>query len=571
MGVLSVLRTVLTVGAVAVHCATIPPQYSDHAEKIKRATKLLSERQADPITEYDFRFETLTPSETLQWVDCYGSFKCSRLKVPLNYQNPSQGNAAVAAMMLPADPNVPFKGTIYLFPGGAGNPSEPFFISVASIFQYYILEPGWNLVTWDARGAGQTTPTLTCFATQEERYAFQMRGRALPALTKATWPQYQAYYRDYNTKCQALSGDVIPHIGFIQTTRDLVSLATAMGQSKINLWGFSYGANIGALLVALYPQKVGKLVLDSVGKIHERFAPGTSVEFELRDHSKMVEYFLRACHSTGKASGEDGCAFYSSDIAAMRARLENIQKKLVTNPITMPSPPGNYSSENFKQNMFSVLPGLAGAASYLWPALGALLVDVETALAGGAIGGVLTSFYQGGFAPYDPSPPVDGRQQGSVDSQLGIPCTDSGPLGSITQKEFEALLSKYNRKDPNFGTLFLQNYLVCTEWKGDNVEKLDFALLDQKTENTITFISHNIDPLGPVEGAKSMSRKFRNSRVIIIDAVGHTQLLGPNSTPAYMQVHDIFNVPGYKAPRDLVLHSDPGTAGFGYTATTFGL
>ncbi|KAF3192411.1 hypothetical protein TWF788_000027 [Orbilia oligospora] len=568
MGVLSALRVALTVSAVVVQCATIPLEHSQHAEKIKLATKLLFSRQADPITEYDFRFETLTPSETLQWVDCYGSFKCSRLKVPLDYQDPSKGSAAVAAMMLPADPTVPFRGTIYSFPGGAGNPSEPFFIGVAQIFRDYILEPGWNFVTWDARGAGQTTPTLTCFETQEERYAFQQRQRALPALTKATWPEYQAYYRDYNAKCQALSGDVIPYIGFIQTTRDLVSLATAMGQDRINLWGFSYGANIGALLVALYPQKVGKLVLDSVGKIHERFAPGTSVEFELRDHCKMVEYFLRACHSTGST---DGCAFYSPNIATMRTRLENIQKKLVTNPITMPSPPGKYSSENFKQNMFASLPGLAGGAAYLWPALGYLLVDVETALAGGAIGGTLASFYQGGFAAIEPSPPVDGRQQGSTDSQLGIPCTDSGPLGSITQKEFEALLSKFNRKDPNFGTLFLQNYLVCTEWTGDNVEKLDFALLDQKTDNTITFISHNIDPLGPIEGAKSMSRRFRNSRVVTIDAVGHTQLLGPNSTPAYMIVHDVFNVPGYKAPRDLVLQTDAGTRGFGYDASTFDL
>ncbi|KAK6347841.1 hypothetical protein TWF718_005662 [Orbilia javanica] len=568
MGVLSALRVALTVSAVVGQCAAIPLGQSQHEEKIKLATKLLFERQADPITEYDFRFETLTPSETLQWVDCYGSFKCSRLKVPLDYQDASKGNAAVAAIMLPANPNVPFKGTIYSFPGGAGNPSAPFFIAVAQIFRDYILEPGWNFVTWDARGAGQTTPTLTCFATQEERYAFQQRQRALPALTKATWPEYQSFYRDYNAKCQALSGDVIPHIGFIQTTRDLVSLATAMGQDKINLWGFSYGANIGALLVALYPERVGKLVLDSVGKIHERFAPGTSVEFELRDHTKMVEYFLRACHSTGSTNG---CAFYCPSIATMRTRLENIQKKLVTNPITMPSPPGVYSSENFKQNMFASLPGLAGGAAYLWPALAYLIVDVETALAGGSIGGTLASYYQGGFAELQPSPPVDGRQQGSLDAQAGIPCTDSGPLGSITQKEFEALLSKFNRKDPNFGTLFLQNYLVCTEWTGDNVEKLDFDLLDQKTENTITFISHNIDPLGPIEGAKSMSRKFRNSRVVTIDAVGHTQLLGPNSTPAYMIVHDVFNVAGYKAPRDLILQTDLGTRGFGYEASTLDL
>ncbi|EPS44355.1 hypothetical protein H072_1657 [Dactylellina haptotyla CBS 200.50] len=566
MGVSSVLRLVAA-GAVVVQCATIPWANFDGAEKIKLATRQILERQSGP-SEYDFLFETLEPSTSMQWVDCYGTFKCSRLKVPLDYKDPSKGDAAVAVMMLPASPDVPFLGTIYSFPGGAGNPSEPFFISAAQIFRDYILSPGWNFVTWDARGAGQTTPTLTCFGTQDERYAFEQRGRALPALTKSTWPQYKSYYHDYNAKCQALSGDVIPHLGFIQTTRDLVSIANAMGVSKINLWGFSYGANIGALLTALYPERVGKLVLDSVGKIPERFSPGTSVEFELRDHSKMLEYFFRACHSTGSV---DGCAFYSPTVAEMHTRITNIEKKLLTNPIVIANPPGNYSLENFRGDVFACLPGLAGSAQSLWPVLGYLLADVEATIAGAEPSFALNGFYSAAFGAKSVSPPVNGRQQGSADAQLGIPCTDSGPLGQISQKEFESLLSSFTRKDPHFGTTFLQNYLVCSEWTGVNVEKLDFSLLDQKPENTITFITHNIDPLGPLEGAKSMSRKFRNSRVIIIDAVGHTQLLGPNSTPGYMQVYALFNTPGYKAPRDLVVQVDDAARPFGYTGSTFDL
>ncbi|KAF3939654.1 hypothetical protein ABW19_dt0204446 [Dactylella cylindrospora] len=565
MGILSILKVAIALNAIAAQCATIPLAQSEHAEKIKRATKMVYERQA-PQSEYDFRFETLEPSTTLQWADCYGYFKCSRLKVPLDYSDPSKGDAAVAVMMLPADPNVPFLGTIYSFPGGAANPSEPFFLSAGWVFQNIILGSGWNFVTWDARGAGQTTPTLTCFETPEERIAFEHRGRSLPAITKSTWSVWQSYYRDYNAKCQALSGDVIPHIGFIQTTRDLVSIADAMGVEKINLWGFSYGANIGALIVALYPDRVGKLVLDSVGKIPERWSPGTSVEFELRDHKKMIEYFFRACQSTGSTSG---CAFYSPTVAEMYTRYNAIQNSLLANPIVMESPPGNYTAENFKGDVFGCLVG--SPASSIWPILGYLLVDIEATIAGAAPGEALTGFYQGGFAPKPVSPPVDGRQQGTTDGQQGIPCTDSGPLGQLSQKEFESVLSKFNRIDPYFGTTFLQQYLACSEWTGVNVEKLDFDLLDKKTDNTITFITHNIDPLGPLEGAKSMSRKFRNSRVIIIDAVGHTQLGGPNSTPGYMQVYSLFNVPGYKAPRDLVIGTDPGTIPFGYTGSTFDL
>lgn len=38
-----------------------------------------------------------------------------------------------------------------------------------------------------------------------------------------------------------------------------------------------------------------------------------------------------------------------------------------------------------------------------------------------------------------------------------------------------------------------------------------------------------------------------------------------------MIVHDVFNVAGYKAPRDLVLQPDAGIRGFGYDASTFDL
>ncbi|KAK6341638.1 hypothetical protein TWF696_008707 [Orbilia brochopaga] len=473
-------------------------------------------------------------------------------------------------MMLPANPNVPFLGTIYSHPGGAGNPSEPYFLSAAQTFRDVILGPGWNFVTWDARGAGQTTPTLTCFETAEERYAFEQRGRVLPPISKSTWPQWQTYYRDYNAKCQALSGDVIPYIGFIQSTRDLVSIATAMGESKINFWGFSNGANIGAWLVALYPERLGNLVLDSVSKIPERFSPGTSVEFELQDHGKMLDYFFRACQTTGSTTN---CAFHGPDTTSMYNRYVAIEKALLEQPITMTSPqPGTYNLENFKSDVFLMISGNAGPPAYLWPFLGAFLADVENVLINnGAPGEALQTVYQGSFAPRPVSPPVNGRQQGGTDAQQGIPCTDSGPLGQLSQKDFETRLSSFNRKDPRFGTLFLQQYLACSEWTGVNVERPDFALLEKKTPNVITFISHKIDPLCPIEGDKSMSRRFRNSRVITIDAVGHTQLLGPNSTPAYMQVHECFNTPGYKAPRDLVVQVDDGARPFGYTGSTLGL
>ncbi|KAF3910430.1 hypothetical protein ABW20_dc0105870 [Dactylellina cionopaga] len=567
MGPLSALRLVATLNAIAsiavvAQGAAIPWTYSKHFLSIK-----LGARQTNTPAEDGFLFESLEPSTSLQWVDCYERFKCSRLKVPLDYQDASKGDAAVAVMMLPADPDVEFQGTVFSFASAVGTASEGYFFSTGQMYRDNVLGTGWNFVTWDARGAGQTTPTFTCFESQDERYEFEQRERVLPDLTASTWPEWQAHYQDYNTRCQALSGDVIPYLGSIQTTRDLVSIATAMEISTINIWGFSYGANIGALLVALYPEKVGTLVLDSVSKIHEKFAPGTGAEFELTDHYKVVDYFLRACQSTGSI---EGCAFYSPTVDEMRNRFMAIEDGLLKNPIEMALPePGNYTLEHFKSDVLVVLTGIAGPASPLWTALGVFLADVEAAVAGDSPSDILAAFYAGGFASKPVSPPVDGKQQGATDSLQGISCTDSGPLGTISQDDFEALFAKFNRKDPYFGTTFLQNYLICSEWTAVNVEKLDFNLLNQKTDNTITFINHKLDPLSPLEGAKSMSRKFTNSRVITIDSASYTQILGPNSREAYAQVSLLFNTPGYKAPRNLLVQVDDSARPFGYDGSAF--
>ena len=50
--------------------------------------------------------------------------------------------------------------------------------------------------------------------------------------------------------------------------RDLARLISLLGERQLNFWGFSYGTVVGNIFAAMFPEKVGRFVLDgNVGAI----------------------------------------------------------------------------------------------------------------------------------------------------------------------------------------------------------------------------------------------------------------------------------------------------------------
>lgn len=64
--------------------------------------------------------------------------------------------------------------------------------------------------------------------------------------------------------CQKASGAVLAHMDSVSVARDLDVLRTALGDAKLNYTGVSYGTFIGQQYMKLFPEKVGRMVLDGV-------------------------------------------------------------------------------------------------------------------------------------------------------------------------------------------------------------------------------------------------------------------------------------------------------------------
>jgi pimeloyl-ACP methyl ester carboxylesterase len=147
----------------------------------------------DPIKEYDWA--SIAPSRDLEYHDCYNGFKCARLTVPLDWRNASDGRTvAIAMVKLPAvvpDDDSTFGGSIFLNPGGPGGSGVSYAVNRAANVQKILVDiPGvrhYEIVSFDPRGIGRTTPVTDCFlSNQFARTAWTLENHAKGPLSSGS-------------------------------------------------------------------------------------------------------------------------------------------------------------------------------------------------------------------------------------------------------------------------------------------------------------------------------------------------------------------------------------------------
>ncbi|CAE6442757.1 unnamed protein product, partial [Rhizoctonia solani] len=70
---------------------------------------------------------------------------------------------------------------------------------------------------------------------------------------------------EFAKRCNAYNKGTLKYVGTASTVRDMVALHDYLeGTKEINYWGFSYGTIIGNYFVNMFPDRVGRVVLDGV-------------------------------------------------------------------------------------------------------------------------------------------------------------------------------------------------------------------------------------------------------------------------------------------------------------------
>lgn len=187
------------------------------------------------------------------------SLECSRLEVPLDYAQPNGRTAQIAVLRQRATGDR--IGSLLVNPGGPGASGMSLGASMARRLGNSSVARRFDIVGFDPRGVGASTPTIDCLNDAEwevERADLDVDP------SPAGVVQTEAENQQYAQRCTERSGgaDVLANVGTRDVVRDVDILRQALGDEKLTYLGYSYGTRIGSAYAEAYPQNVRALVLD---------------------------------------------------------------------------------------------------------------------------------------------------------------------------------------------------------------------------------------------------------------------------------------------------------------------
>ncbi|NEB73696.1 alpha/beta hydrolase [Streptomyces sp. SID14478] len=203
-----------------------------------------------------------TPRTTaVTWKKCatadYPTLQCASLKVPLDHHRPHGRQITLALSRVPHTAKKS-QGPLLVNPGGPGGSGLTLAGFVATSLPKDVAAQ-YDVIGFDPRGVGKSKPALDC----KPGYFNPVRPPSVPT-TKAIEQANLKRAASFARACGDKYGDILPFIDTVSTVKDMDAIRAALGAKKLNYFGYSYGTYLGAVYAKYFPERVRRLVLDSI-------------------------------------------------------------------------------------------------------------------------------------------------------------------------------------------------------------------------------------------------------------------------------------------------------------------
>lgn len=445
--------------------------------------------------------DTMKPSQPLVWAGCPKppttppgapkppkGLQCAKLTVPLNYAKPRGKTIELALIRVRATDQAHRLGSlVFNFGGPGGSGVDTFAGGGAALFEK--LGTRYDLVSFDPRGVGESSP-VRCADDKELEAYLAVDASPDDAEEKAA---LIAAGGAYTQECEKRSGAILPHVGTVNAARDLDVLRAALGDRKLNYFGFSYGTWLGAGYAHLFPKNVGRTVLDG--------ALDPEVD-TMGVYLEQTKGFQRALGNFARwAAQQPGAKAKKLTEKAVIAKIAKLLKGLDAKPIR------TEDGRELTQNL-----GEAGvmAALYSKDAWPILLEEIDKAAAGDgttllALADIL--FQRG----------PDGHYTNFFDASHAIWCA-SFPQ-RYTERDIEKALPAFTKASPIFGPMRAWSLIECTGWpvKGDETAHE----VDAPGAPPIVVVGTTGDPATPYAWAPALAKRLGSGVLLTLKGEGH--------------------------------------------------
>ncbi|KAH9939165.1 alpha/beta-hydrolase [Amylocystis lapponica] len=482
----------------------------------------------------------LVPSTHIIWTPCMSGYECARLTVPLDYLSPAGvgPNATIALLRLPAADSENYKGALLVNPGGPGDSGTAFVAALGKSLSF-IVGGGYDILGFDPRGVGATTPSAHCFDSESQSRVLQLQtGSRLINLSDASVPIARARESVVGQRCEKMLGGNGREenggsledwgggrfMGTASVAADMLRISEKMGQEKVHYLGFSYGTVIGQHFAAMYPDKVGRMVMDGI--FDADLYRSHDWNSNIVDAEAVVDSFYTFCHK----AGPELCPLHEPTVDAIKARVATITQRLTDAPIPLP-----FASHGPTVLQAEELHILKFISTYfpieMFPALANILASIEQNDLP-----TLTGAFNRAFQ-------CDCSQRPSLfapnEAPSLITCGDAEPL-SYTPDVFRAAFEELAALSPSAAPVLGSAYLTCAEarvrakWRHEG----PFA---GNTSTPLLVLSAAYDPVCPLAHARAVHARFPGAALLVQASYGHCALLSAPSLCTARRVRAYFD------------------------------
>ncbi|AOW92900.1 hydrolase [Rhodococcus sp. WMMA185] len=234
-------------------------------------------------------------TQQVDWGSCDGystdgsplgdDLECATVTVPNDYANPEGATAQIAVSRSKATGDK--VGSLLVNPGGPGASG----LGLASVAEGTDLAERFDVVGFDPRGIGASTPQVACLTAAE---ADAKRKENNVDMSPAGIARTEAENRDYANKCAERTGaDVLEHVGTYDVVRDMDVIRAVLGDEKLNYLGYSYGTRLGSTYAETFPGNVRTMVLD--GALDPEQDPTQEVILQAAGFQAAFDAFAAQC------------------------------------------------------------------------------------------------------------------------------------------------------------------------------------------------------------------------------------------------------------------------------------
>ncbi|KAJ7109566.1 hypothetical protein C8R43DRAFT_1043130 [Mycena crocata] len=502
-----------------------------------------------------FRWNELKASENLDWVECYSTFQCTRLVVPLDYSDPSAiGTAALAIIRLPANVSkAEYRGPLLFNPGGPGGSGVDTLVTTGQSFQV-IFGSEYDIVSFDPRGVSYSTPVASFFATDAERALWN--AAATPASLNASSNALPENWARASLLGQlAAQRDPFGILKYMTTdnvARDMLRITEKFGFEKLKYYGISYGSIIGATFAALFPDKVERILIDGVLDANAWF--NADLTIEATDTDKVLQTFFDSC----VAAGPDLCAFHAPTPTAIADRLAALTASIRARPVSVVLPTG-YGIVDY-----SLLRSALFTSFYVPYILFGPVAQGLAALEAGD-GSILFSIMQRGpaFECFEGGNDTVPFHLNNGEAVVAIQCGDAVEVTDSVE-ELRAWYNTAAQTSQFVEFLVGSNRVSCSGWKVYRADRFKGPVAATNTSFPLLLLTTSADPVAPKAAALKTLAGFPGSALFTQDSPGHASITAPSlCTSNYFREYfqnGTLPPPGTVCPADIALFGPPSGA-----------